>query len=59
MLFEYRFLLPLRWVWLLVCCLYKEVYLQILNVCPFDYTAVAESGKVGPINRLITPAGWM
>ena len=48
MLFVYWFLLPLRLVWLLVCCLYKEVYLQILNVFPFDYTAVAESGKVGP-----------
>ena len=30
----------LRSVWLLVCCLYKEVYLHFfLNVCPFDYTA--------------------
>ena len=38
--------------WLLVCCLYKEVYLQILNVCPFDYTAVAGSGKVGPVNKV-------
>ena len=32
--------------WLLVLSLYKEVYLQILNVCPFDCTAVAVSGKV-------------
>ena len=31
-----RFLLPHRLGWLLVCCLYKEVYLQILNVCPFS-----------------------
>ena len=40
-------------VWMFVCCLYKEVYLQILNVCPFDYTAVAGSGKVGrkPVNH--------
>ena len=30
-----------------VCCLYKEGYSQILNVCPFDYTAVAGSGKLG------------
>ena len=29
MLYVYRFLWPLRLVWLLVCCLYKEVYLQI------------------------------
>ena len=46
MLYVYRFLLPLRFVWLLVYCLYK-VYLHILNVCPFDYTAFAVSGKVG------------
>ena len=30
-----------------VLSLYKEDYLQFfLNVCPFDYTAVAISGKV-------------
>ena len=35
-------------LWLvLVLGLYKEDYLQILNVCPFDYTAFAVSGKVG------------
>ena len=48
MLFVYWFLWPLRLVWLFVCCLYKEVYLKKLNVCPFDYTAVAGSGKAGP-----------
>ena len=26
--------------------LYKEDYLQFLNVCPFGYTAFAISGKV-------------
>ena len=46
-------------VWLLVCCLYKEVYFKKLNVCPFDCTAVAGSGKVGPENRLIIPVGWL
>ena len=30
------------------CCIYKFV-----NVCPFDYTAVAGSGKVGPVNQVI------
>ena len=30
-----RFLLPLRLVSLLVCCLYKEVYLQIFNCVSF------------------------
>ena len=38
-------------VWLSVCCLYKEVYLQIFKYLSFYYTAVAESGKVGPINQ--------
>ena len=27
-----------------------------LNVCPFDYTAVAGNGKVGPVKRT-TPVG--
>ena len=31
MLFVYLFLWPLRLVWLLVCCLYKGVYLQIFK----------------------------
>ena len=40
-----------------VCFIYKDVYLQLfLNVCPFEYTAVAGSG---PVNRLTTPVGWM
>ena len=25
---------------------------KCLNVCPFDYTAVAGSGKVGPVNQV-------
>ena len=25
---------------------------KFLNVCPFDYTAVAGSGKVGPVNQV-------
>ena len=40
------------------CCLYKEVYLQIFNVCPFDYTAVAGSGKVGPVNQ-VNHTSWV
>ena len=36
-----------RFGWLLILGLYKDDYLQILNVCPFDYTAFAFSGKVG------------
>ena len=58
MLYVYRFLRPLRFGWLLVCCLYKEVYLLIFNVCPFDYTAVAGSGKVGPVNQ-VNHTSWV
>ena len=35
MLYVYRFLWPLRLGWLLVCCLYKEVYLQIFKRVSF------------------------
>ena len=41
MLLVNLFLWPLRLAWLLVCCLYKEIYLQMYNMCPFDYMAVA------------------
>ena len=43
----------------LVCCLYKEVYIKKkINACPFDYTAVAGSGKAGPVKSwvaVVTP----
>ena len=44
-------------------CVFVVLYIRrfiykFLNVCPFDYTAVAGSGKVGPVNRLTTPVGW-
>ena len=32
--------------WLLVLSLHEEDYLQVLNMCPFDNTAVVVSGKV-------------
>ena len=35
MLYVYWFLLPLRLGWLLVCCLYKEVYLQFFKRVSF------------------------
>ena len=35
MLYVYRFLWPLPLGWLLVCCLYKEVYLQIFKRVAF------------------------
>ena len=58
MLYLYRFLWPLRLGRLLVCCLYKEVYVQILNVCSFDYTAFSGSGKVGPVNQ-VNHTSWV
>ena len=46
-MFVYYIFMTSHFGWLLVLSLHKEDYLQILNVCPFDYTAVAVSGKVG------------
>ena len=54
----YAFLWPLRLGWLLVCCLYKEVYLQIFKRGSFNYTAVAGSGKVGPVNQ-VNHTSWV
>ena len=31
----------------------------ISNVCPSDFTAVARSGKVGPVNHLTRPVVWL
>ena len=31
---------------------------KFLNVCPFDYTAVAGSGKVGPVNH-VNHTNWV
>ena len=31
---------------------------KFLNVCPFDYTAAAGSGKVGPVNQVNQPS-WV
>ena len=45
------FLTPLIFDWLLVFSLYKEDNVQILNVCPFDFTVVAVSGKVSSARK--------
>ena len=38
----------------------RRIIYKFLNVCPFDYTAVAVSGKVGyPLTGLTTPVGWL
>ena len=44
-------------------CCWFAVYIRrfinkFLNVCPFDYTAVAESGKVGPVNQ-VNHTSWV
>ena len=46
-MFVYHILWPLHFGWLFVLSLHKEEYLQILDVCPFDYTAFAVNEKVG------------
>ena len=38
-------------------CIRRFIY-KFLNVCPFDYTAVAGSGKVGPLNR-VNHTSWV
>ena len=57
--YVYRFLLPLRLggCWFVVYI--REFIYKFLNVRPIDYTAVAGSGKVGPVYRLTTPVGWL
>ena len=49
-------ILDLRFGWLLVLSLHKQDHLQFFNVCPFDYTVVAVSGKVEcSLTGLTTP----
>ena len=52
MLYVYRFLLPLRLggCWFVVYI--RRFIYKFLNGCPFDYKAVARSGKVGPVNQV-------
>ena len=62
-IFLYMFVYHILWPifgWLFVFSLYKEDYLQNLNACPFDYTAVVVIGKVGiPLTGLTTPVWWL
>ena len=68
-IFDINYLLPLLFAYLFydlsawcgcwcVVLIRRFIY-RILNVCPFDYTAVKVSGRVGPVNRLTTPVGWL
>ena len=64
MLFVYWFLWPLRLVWLFVCCLYKEVYLQFFKCVSFWLLGCCgewEGGLVNQVNHtswvaVVTPA---
>ena len=58
MLFVYWFLWPLRLVWLLVCCLYKEVYLQIFKCVSFWLHGCCGEWEVGPVNQ-VNHTSWV
>ena len=58
MLFVYWFLWPLRLVWLLVCCLYKEVYLQIFKCVSFWLHGCCGEWEGGPVNQ-INHTSWV
>ena len=52
MLFVYWLLWPLRLVWLLVCCLYKEVYLQIFKCVSFWLHGFCGEWEGWPVNQV-------
>ena len=58
MLFVYWFLRPLRLVWLLVCCLYKEVYLQIFKCVSFWLHGCCGEWEGGPVNQ-VNHTSWV
>ena len=58
MLFVYWFLWPLRLVWLLVCCLYKEVYLQIFKCVSFWLHGCCGEWEGGPVNQ-VNHTSWV
>ena len=58
MLYVYRFYyLSARGGCWCVVFIRRLIY-KILNVCPFDYTAVAGSGQFGPVNQ-VNHTSWM
>ena len=52
------YLWPLRLVWLLVCCLYKEVYLQIFRYVPFWLHGCFGEWEGGPVNQ-VNHTSWV
>ena len=57
-LFVYWFLWPLRLVWLLVWCLYKEVYLQIFKCVSFWLHDCCKDWQGGPVNQ-VNHTSWV
>ena len=49
---------PLRLVWLLVCCLYKEVYLQIFKCVSFWLHGCCGEWEGGPVNQ-VNHTSWV
>ena len=58
MLYAYRYLLPLRLGWLLVCCLYKEVYLQIFKCVSFWLHGCCGKWE-GSARKPVNHTSWM
>ena len=58
MLYMYRFLLPLRWGGCWFVAYIRRFIYKLLNVNPFDYTAVVGSGKVWPVNQ-VNHTSWV
>ena len=58
MLFVYWFLWPLRLVWLLVCCLYEKVYLQIFKCVSFWLHGCCGECEGGPVNQ-VNHTSWV
>ena len=56
--FVYWFLWPLRLVWLLVCWLYKEVYLQIFKCVSFWLHGCCGEWEGGPENQ-VNHTSWV
>ena len=58
MLYVYRFFYLSAWVDFLFVVYIRRFIYKFLNVCPFNNTAVAGSGKVGPVNK-VNHTSWM
>ena len=58
MLFVYWFLWPLCLVWLLVCSLYKDVYLQIFKCVSFWLHGCCGEWECGPVNQ-VNHTSWV